>query len=95
MLDWFSLGFNALWIFGLGFITTGLSIAYWMKHNQHIQFQQAIQSSVCRTFIGLGLVTFCIGLAGCVSPFWERLLWAILSVVFLLQYLRPVNKSLP
>jgi hypothetical protein len=95
MIDWFSLGFNSIWIFGLGFVTAGLSIASFLKNSQNIRFRQAMKSSICRISIGLGLVMFCIGLAGCVSPLWERLLWVILAAIFLLQALRTGNKSFP
>jgi hypothetical protein len=35
--------------------------------------------------INLGLVFFCLGWAGGVSAVWERLLWAVLALMFVLQ----------
>jgi hypothetical protein len=85
MIDWYSASFSALWITGLGFVTAGLSIANFIGIRQNIRFKQAIEMPPCRTMIGLGLVFFCLGLAGSVSTVWEHLLWAILALIFALQ----------
>jgi hypothetical protein len=85
MIDWFSAGFGALWIMGLGFVTTGLSLANFFGCRQNIKFKQAIKMPPCRVMIGLGLVFFCLGLAGSVSTLWEHLLWVVLALIFAWQ----------
>ena len=95
MINWYSLGFGALWIFGLGLMTAGLSLANYLVSRQIYKFRQALRTPACRIMIGLGLVFFCIGLAGSVSTAWEHLLWAVLALIFALQSWQPRKKSNP
>ena len=85
MIDWYSVGFGALWILGLGLVTAALSFANYLASQQKRRFRQALEMPACRIMIDLGLVFFCLGLAGGVSAVWERLLWAILALMFALQ----------
>ena len=85
MIDWYSVGFGALWILGLGLVTAALSFANYLASQQKRRFRQALEMPACRIMIDLGLVFFCVGLAGGVSAVWERLLWAVLALVFALQ----------
>jgi hypothetical protein len=85
MIDWYSVGFAALWILGLGLLMTGLSLANYLGSTQICKFRKALRMPVCRTLISLGLVIFCIGLAGSVSTVWEHLLWAAMALLFALQ----------
>ena len=85
MIDWVSLGFNALWILGLGLVTAALSFANYLAGQQKWRFRQALEMPACRIMIGLGLVFFCMGWAGNVSAIWERLLWAVLALMCALQ----------
>jgi hypothetical protein len=85
MIDWYLVGFGALWILGLGLVTASLSFAYYLASQQKQRFRQALEIPSCRIMISLGLVFFCLGLAGGVSAVWERLLWAVLALMFALQ----------
>jgi hypothetical protein len=85
MIDWYSVGLGALWIMGLGLVTAGLSLANFIGCTQICKFGQALKMPACRMMIGLGLVLFCLGLAGSVSTLWEHLLWAVLALIFALQ----------
>ena len=85
MIDWYSVGFGALWIFGLGLVTAALSFAYYIASHQKWRFKQALTMPACRIMIDLGLVFFCLGWAGGVSVVWERLLWAVLALIFAVQ----------
>jgi hypothetical protein len=85
MIDWYSVGFSALWILGLGLVTGGLSFANYLASQQKRRFRHRLEMPACRIMIGLGLVFFCVGLAGGVSAVWERLLWAVLALMFALQ----------
>jgi hypothetical protein len=84
MFDWYSAGFGALWILGLGLVTAGLSLANYLG-SRHNKFRRAVRTPVCMTLIFLGMVLFCIGLAGSVSTTWEHILWAGLALIFALQ----------
>ena len=85
MIDWVVVGFSALWILGLGLMTAALSFANYLASQQKRRFRQTLEMPACRIMIDLGLVLFCLGLAGGVSAVWERLLWAILALMFALQ----------
>lgn len=85
LIDWVSVGFSALWILGLGLVTAAFSFAYYLASQQKQRFRQALEMPACRIIIGLGLVFFCLGWAGGVSPVWERLLWAVLALIFAVQ----------
>lgn len=91
MIDWYSVGFSALWIIGMGLVTAALSFANYIASQHKRRFKQAcllrqaFEMPACRIMINLGLVFFCLGWAGGVSAVWERLLWAILALMFALQ----------
>jgi hypothetical protein len=85
MIDWVVVGFGALWIFGLGLVTAALSFANYRASQQKWRFRQALEMPACRIMIDLGLVFFCVGWAGGVSAVWERILWAVLALMFALQ----------
>jgi len=85
LIDWVSVGFSALWILGLGLVTAALSFANYLASQQKRRFRQVLEMPNCRIMINLGLVLFCLGLAGSVSIVWERLLWAVLALIFAVQ----------
>ncbi|MDP1545340.1 MAG: hypothetical protein Q8L87_04900 [Anaerolineales bacterium] len=85
MIDWVLVGFSALWIFGLGLVTAALSFANYIASQQKRRFKQALEMPACRIMINLGLVFFCLGWAGSVSAVWERIVWAVLGLMFALQ----------
>jgi len=85
MIDWVLVGFGALWIFGLGLVTAALSIANYLAGQQKQRFSQALEMPACRIILALGLVFFCLGWAGGASAIWERIVWAVLALMFALQ----------
>jgi hypothetical protein len=82
MIDWYSVGFSALWIFGLGLVTAALSFANYLASQQKRRFRQALERPACQIMIDLGLVFFCLGWTGSVSGTWERIVWAVLALIF-------------
>jgi len=85
MIDWYSVGFGALWILGLGLVTAALSFANYLASQQKRRFRQALEMPACRIMIDLGMVFFCLGWTGSVSGTWERIVWAVLALMFALQ----------
>ncbi len=85
MIDWVSVGFGALWILGLGLTLAALSFANYLAGQHKWPFRQALELPASRSMIYLGLVFFCLGWAGSVSATWERLLWAVLALIFVWQ----------
>lgn len=93
MIDWISLGFSALWIFGLGLELAALSFASYLSGQQKWRFRRTLALPACRMMIGLGLVFFCLGCAGGGSVVWERILWAVLALLFAVQTWQARKKS--
>jgi hypothetical protein len=81
MIDWSLVGFNALWITGLSLVTAALSFANYLAGVQKLRIGLTLKTPACQIVVGLGLVCFCLGWAGCVSVEWERLLWAVLACI--------------
>lgn len=85
MIDWYSVGFGALWILGLGLVVAALSFANYLAPQQKRRFRQALEMAACQIMIDLGLVFFCLGWTGSVSGTWERIVWAVLALMFAVQ----------
>ncbi len=93
MIDWYSVGFGALWILGLGLVLAALSFASYLASQRKRRFRQALEMPACRIMIGLGLVFFCLGQTGSVSAAWERILWAVLALIFAVWTWQPRKMS--
>jgi hypothetical protein len=85
MIDWIPVSFNALWITGLGLVTAGLSLANYLGSKRSFRFSQALKTPTCRIMVYLGIIVFCLGLAGSVSALWEKILWGLLAIIFIIQ----------
>jgi hypothetical protein len=85
MIDWVVVGFGALWILGLGLVVATLSFANYLASQQKRRLRQVLDMPACRIMIDLGLVFFCLGWAGGVSIIWERIMWAVLALIFAVQ----------
>jgi hypothetical protein len=85
MIDWFSLGFGVLWIFGLSVVIASLSFSYYLMGQQERCLTQVLEMPAVRIMIGLGLIFFCLGWIGAASELWERLVWTVLTLLFALQ----------
>jgi hypothetical protein len=82
MIDWYSVGFSALWIFGLGLLTSTLSMFTYLAGEKKWRLRQLFETSAFRVMIYLGLELFCIGWAGSVVVTWERIVWGVLALIF-------------
>jgi hypothetical protein len=91
MINWVSLSFGALWIFGLGLEVATLSFAYYLANQKKLGFRQALEMPVCRIMINLGLVFFCLGWTGSASGTLERIVWAVLALIFAVRIWQASN----
>jgi hypothetical protein len=85
MIDWFSVSFSALWIFGLGFVTAGFSLAIYLASQQKQRFELVLEMSAFRTMINPGLALFCPGWTGSAVGTWERIVWAVMALILVVQ----------
>jgi hypothetical protein len=88
MIDWYLAGFSASWIFGLSLVVAALSFAYYLAIEEKRRFREALISYPVRILIDLGLFFFCLGWTGNSSRAWERVIWAILALIFAVRTLQ-------
>ncbi len=85
MIDVWSVLTNSLWILGLAILLAVLSWAHWGASLEGVRFRTALGRPEARRVVDLGLVLFCAGLAASNRTWWERILWGLLGVVWLVQ----------
>jgi hypothetical protein len=85
MIEWVSVGFGAAWIAGLGLILATASLANFLAHRQARRLRDVLGGQGFQIAINLGLALFCAGWSDSAEPAWERVLWGLLAVSFLIQ----------
>jgi len=85
MIDWFNVFANALWIFALALALAVLSFARWEAINRGEKLREALNRDRWQIPLNIAGAIFCGGLAATSSVLWERILWLVLLVLFLLQ----------
>ena len=85
MIDWYNLITNALWIFGCAVVLATISYTSWEASTQQCSFKEIIRQRKIQIPLNVGGVLFSVGLAGTTQMIWQKILWAILSLVFLIQ----------
>lgn len=81
MTDWFSVSFDALWILGLSLVVSALSFSNYLARQEKWRFMQALKNSPGQIMIDLGLVLFCMGVAGSIGGTWEWIAWTVLALI--------------
>jgi hypothetical protein len=87
MIDLRTLLGGSLWILGLALILAALSWAYWVAARENVRFRVALNRPGVARALDIGLMLFCAGLAATARTGWERALWGVLAVVFLVTAL--------
>jgi len=85
MIDWYNLISNAFWVFGCSVVLATLSYTSWEASTQTSSFRELIQQQKIQIPLNIGGVLFAIGLAGTTQNMWQKILWVILSLNFLIQ----------
>jgi hypothetical protein len=85
VIDWFSVGANALWIIGAAIIVATFSFANWLAHVRDQRTRHLLGTAAFQIPFAIGLLLISLGLL-LVSRGWlEHVLWAFLSILFLWQ----------
>jgi hypothetical protein len=84
MNDWYSIIFGALWIFGAGLDVAGLSFANHLAYQYKQPFRKMLETPAFESMVYGGLFLFCLGWTGLTGG-WERIIWGILSLVFIVK----------
>jgi hypothetical protein len=72
----------SLWITGLALILSTLGFADYHAARAGRRIRQELEHPTNQVAIQFGLMLFCLGLAGSMSAWWEKVLWAVLAVAF-------------
>jgi hypothetical protein len=85
MINWISLGGNALWITGCAVALAVLSHAQWAASLHGIRLRQQIQNAPNQRALSAAGILFCLGLGVTSDRTLETALWLLLSLTFLVQ----------
>jgi len=94
MIDWYNLITNAVWIFGCSIVLATLSYSSWEASTKKSSFKELIQQHKIQIPLNVGGLLFTIGLAGTTQITWQKILWLIFSLIFLIQIIiESLNKN--
>jgi hypothetical protein len=93
MIDWFNLGMNALWIIGCAVFLATISYVSWEASSKHEKFRTRLNQPQANIFLNVAGLLFCLGLAGTTDVTWQRVLWILLAVGFIIQIGATIIKS--
>jgi multisubunit Na+/H+ antiporter MnhB subunit len=78
VIDWAGLAFNALWVVGTSIILAALSFFHYEAQRQGERLRVYLQAPRFQTWLFLGLLLICLGLALLGPRWWERVVWGLL-----------------
>ena len=82
MIDWLSVGSNALWILGCAVALATLSYASWEASVYDEKFTARLVRTPILASLNLAGLLFSLGLAATSDGTIEKILWLILAVAF-------------
>jgi glucan phosphoethanolaminetransferase (alkaline phosphatase superfamily) len=87
VFDYWQIGSNILWIFGLALLLAAWSSSYYESHLAEIPVFERLRSPKYDVVITLGLVLICAGLAAIDTRWWARLIWILLGIFILISWI--------
>jgi len=85
MIDWYHLAANSLWIFSLALALATLSYARWEARELSKRVRTILSQHKWQIPLNIAGVLFCGGLAATTNVTWERAIWGILAILFIIQ----------
>lgn len=85
MIDWLNLAANGLWILACALGLAGLSHASWNARFHGTGIRRYLQEISYQRVFALAGVLFCIGLGITAALTWEKVLWLVLALAFIIQ----------
>ena len=82
MIDWISVGSNALWIIGCAIGLATLSYASWEASEYGEKLTTRLRSTTILAFLNLAGLLFSLGLAATSDSTIEIILWLLLAIAF-------------
>lgn len=86
MIDWLAVLFYSLWIGGLSVFLASIGYYDWMVRGGIPSGQRFKSRFTPLTGIFLASCLFCVGLAGLVQSWWERIIWIFIPFLAVLGY---------
>jgi len=85
MIDWFNLIANSLWILALSIALSTLSFARGEARGRCETLKSIMSQAKWQIPLNISGVLFCGGLAATTNVTWERAIWGILAILFIIQ----------
>ena len=85
MIDIWGVIANSLWVLGLSVLLAALSWAHWVASTEKCLFRKVLKRPATQLALDLGLFLFCSGLAATARTWWERVLWGLLAIAWVVQ----------
>jgi len=85
MINWYNLFANSLWILALALALSVFSFARWEAKAKGVRLKDEINHPKWQISLNLAGVLFCGGLAATTSQNWERILWGVIGMLFMVQ----------
>jgi hypothetical protein len=89
MIDVWGTVSSGLWIAGLAVLLAVLSWAHWIATGQQTRMRVVLGRAHPRQVLHLGLALFCAGLAATGRAWWERILWWLLTGIWVIRVWAP------
>ena len=85
MINWLNLLVNTFWILGCALALATLSYASWQASVENEKMRMVLSSPGYKISLYAAGALFSIGLAATSDRIWEIILWAILTILFIIQ----------
>lgn len=85
MIDWLNVFYNALWIFALALALAAISHASWQASENKTRLRKELAGYGVQLSLSAAGILFSAGLALTSEPAWQRILWAVLALLFSYQ----------
>lgn len=83
MIDWLGLFKNSLWVIGLAVLLSAISLARYQAVTEHLRFRDCWETAGIQRGLNVGSVLVCAGLALTAERGWEKGLWIVFGVYFM------------
>jgi hypothetical protein len=84
LIDWGNLAFASLWILGLSSVLSAIGFADYQAHVKKVRLRQVLRDSNYQRVLNGGMALFCLGMIGSSTRVWEQVIWALLTLAFIL-----------
>ena len=93
MINWQSLIFNSLWIFGLSLLLAAVSYHYWDAAQSERSLRLQLSRPGFLVWFWMAILLISIGLLGISQQLWEMAFWAVLTIVSAVNIILTTRKK--